>query len=148
MRIAIICPLMCLAFVGGFFSGCSGPKKLDLYAVEGKVLVKGQPAVGALVVFHPQEQVRENDHKPFAIVKDDGTYRLTTFNPDDGAAAGAYVVTVVWNAKVRENKMGFVSGDGPAVGADRLGGRYGDPKNGPLKKTVEPKPNQIDLTLD
>jgi hypothetical protein len=111
------------------------------------VTFKGQPCGGALVVFHPAEKGRENDPKPVATTKDDGTFTLSTFGENDGASAGEYGVTVVWNASAKSGKLSLGSeGDG---GADKLGGRYGDPRSPKLKASVTAAgPNQVVLAVE
>jgi hypothetical protein len=127
-------------------TGCGGGTP-PVEKAEGTVTVKGQPAAGALVVFHPKDAGRENDPKPVATVRDDGTFTLTTFADGDGAPAGEYGVTVVWNAKGKEAKLSLSSEGG--AGADRLGGRYGDPRQPKLSATVKKgEPNTFKFALD
>jgi hypothetical protein len=126
-------------------AGCGGGDPAVLPA-GGSVSVGGKPAAGALVVFHPLDKGRENDPKPFATVADDGTFALTTRAEKDGAAAGEYGVTVVWAAPAKAGKLSL-SGEGGA-GADRLGGRYGDPRNPQLRAAVKPgDPNRFAFDL-
>ena len=126
-------------------AGCGGDGRPPTYPAAGKVAVNGQPAAGALVVFHPTAAARVNDPKPFATVAADGTYTLATFGSADGAPAGEYGVTVVWNVKAKEARIAL--GDGPAV-TDKLGGRYGDPRSPRLTATVTAAgPNAFDFDL-
>jgi len=48
--------LLTLAAVARVASGCgkSGPERIPVFPTEGKVIWKGQPAPGALVVLHPK----------------------------------------------------------------------------------------------
>jgi hypothetical protein len=141
-------PLRCIVlFVALLAAGC-GDGRPPVYPAGGKVTVKGEPAAGALVVFHPRDPGRENDPKPVATVRDDGTFTLTTFAAEDGAPAGEYGITVVWNQKAKEKK--FSLGDeGGGAGQDRLGGRYGDPRKPQITVTVTASgPNDFDLKLD
>jgi hypothetical protein len=73
---------------------CSGRK--TVYPVTGKVFFENQPAVGATVLFHPQEKSEENPVGPVGRVGEDGTFRLTTYSQEDGAPAGRYTVTIFW----------------------------------------------------
>jgi hypothetical protein len=139
MRLAIL-------LAGLAAAGCGGDGRPARYPASGKVTVNGQPAAGALVVFHPKAADRANDPKPFATAADDGTFKLTTHDPDDGAPAGEYGVTVVWNVKAKESKISIGDGGGPLV--DKLGGRYGDPRGPKLSATVTAGgPNQFDFDL-
>src|SRR5262249_4853136 len=119
--------------------GCSGgPARPAVYPVRGQVFVnKTQPAAGALVVFHPlsAEVARQAAARPFAYVRDDGSFQLTTYNEGDGAPAGEYGVTVVWEAVPKSGGPRIREGGTP----DRLGGRYGDPNSPKLKVTVQPQ---------
>jgi len=116
----------------------SGPK---LYPVSGKVTVKGQPAVGATVMFFPSGG--EKGASPSTgVCGADGTFTLST-GTGDGAPAGDYVVTVSWpdpKAKVSEQaKMMGMAGDAP----DLLNGAYSKDRTS-LKATVKPEKNELD----
>lgn len=117
--------------------GCSGgdPSKPPAVPAKGTVLYKNAPAAGVLVVFHPLGQGRENAEKPVATTKEDGTFVLTTYQEGDGAPPGEYGITLVWNVKSKDQKFSL-SGEGGGGGTDKLGGKYGDPRNPKFKKTV------------
>lgn len=74
------------------FAGCSGgdENRVSVYPVTGKVTMGGAPVANAIVTFSPQNK------QPVAIGRTDsnGQYSLTTYDPNDGAAAGDYVVLV------------------------------------------------------
>jgi hypothetical protein len=74
-------------------ASCSG--RIPVYPVSGKVLFQGRPAQGAVVQFHPQEGT-DTTLAPRGEVDADGTFRLTTYQHQDGAPAGRYAVTVFW----------------------------------------------------
>jgi hypothetical protein len=63
------------------------------------VLFEGRPARGALVVFHPLDDPRPKAVKPRATVGRDGNFDLFTYSASDGAPAGNYAVSVVWNMR-------------------------------------------------
>lgn len=109
-------------------AGCQrGPVRPATAPVAGRVATKdGTPCDGALVVLHPKAPGRSGDAKPVGKTADDGSFSLTTYEANDGAVPGPYGVTIVWPAKANEAKMSL-SGEGGGGGADRLGGRYGDP---------------------
>lgn len=65
--------------------------------VAGKVTVNGKPVGNAGVTFHPQDG---KGRPATAETADDGTYKLTTVNPGDGALKGEYKVTIVWDEPV------------------------------------------------
>jgi hypothetical protein len=135
--IALLCSLTLL--------GCSG--NASKAVPSGGVLKtsKGEPCAGALIVLHPQEKARVNDPKPVATADANGNFVLRTHTQDDGADPGEYGVTVVWlgsEAGVKEFSLSSESGGGAT---DRLGGRYGNPKDPKIKVTI---PANGDKSLD
>lgn len=82
-----------LAFL---LAGCGGAElpRLPVHPVEGQVQLKGAPLANALVVLHPKKQ----DPKfPFAArgqTGPDGKFQVTTYDANDGAPVGEYLVTV------------------------------------------------------
>jgi hypothetical protein len=111
-------------------SGCGGGKGEPAPTpVSGTLTVKGRPAAGATIVFHPKSGAGP---KASAQTAANGEFRLTTNRADDGAVPGVYAVTVVWPDTARS------LGDGTDDGADRLGGRYRDPANPLTTVTVAP----------
>jgi hypothetical protein len=133
IRNMLVCAILALSTVG-----CGSSGKLPLVKVSGEVLVGGKPADGALVVFHPTEKDRERDVKPFGTTDAQGKFALTTYEKDDGATPGEYKVTIVWNkATGVAPKFSFGDDGTKSAGSDRLGGRYGNPANTPLSKSVK-----------
>jgi len=93
--------------------GCGGPEPPEaVYPVTGKVFYRGKPAVGAMVAFHKVGS-DPNSGQPSGEVQEDGTFTLTSYRPDDGAASGEYQVTISWR--------------------DAVGGSLSDPDYGPEK---------------
>ena len=66
------------------------------FPVEGRVLIRGQPAEGVQVFLHPCDAVQRG--KPRGVTDADGRFRLRTYHEGDGAPAGEYLVTVYWPA--------------------------------------------------
>ncbi len=128
MRLAVL-----LACVFVTLPGCGGGGSTAVPA-GGTVTVKGQPAGGALVVFHPKAPGGDTGPKPVATTSPDGTFTLTTSASGDGAPPGDYGVTVVWPGKGKDAKLALGS-EGSAA-PDQLGGRYGDPRAPKLTATV------------
>ena len=117
-------------------SGCSkgNPKTA---VVRGVIKTKqGQPCSTALIVFHPLEKPRLNDPKPVATAEESGEFVVRTFTMDDGAVPGEYGVTVVWPGDSDGQSALSLSGEGSTSGADRLGGKYGNPKDPKIKLTI------------
>src|SRR5215218_2643991 len=69
--------------------------KPTLYAVEGKVLVDGEPAENVNVAFHPLSGDK-TFVCPVGRTNSRGIFRLMTRSDGDGAPAGEYSVTLVW----------------------------------------------------
>lgn len=105
--------------------------QVPTYPVRGKVMVNGQPAAGAFVLFIPANEPDPPLHpRPRATVGDDGTFALSTFGEADGAPAGDYVIAVRWQVDGKDEK-------------DRLGERYAEPGRSRLKATVAASPNEL-----
>lgn len=117
-------------------SGTIDEQRLPVHPVRGRVLVNGQPASRALVLFIPvNEPAQPKDPRPRAEVGDDGTFVLSTYDAEDGAPAGEYVVTVTW--------PGGVLPDGREEPADKLLGRYDGRAKSKLRATVKAGPNEL-----
>jgi hypothetical protein len=95
--------------------GCSDEQwKADTYPAHGTLTVNGEPAVGAVVELHSvggQPDVRNS--RPWAIVQEDGSYVLSTYESGDGAPVGDYAVTLRWPPDVGQPSL-----------ADRFDGAY------------------------
>jgi hypothetical protein len=118
---------------------CSSCNSSGLFPVRGKVLVNGDPAVGATVTFLRKGSADPlTDPTPQGVVGEDGTFTLS--GPGgEGAAPGEYVVLVEW-----KEGAGAQRGRAPALNApDRLKKKYLDPKNPLLTATVEAKSNTL-----
>jgi hypothetical protein len=73
-------------------AGCRDDGRLPTYAVTGKVVFSdGTPLPGGWIIFESPE------HKLAArgIIEKDGTYRLGTYEQEDGAVAGRHLVAIV-----------------------------------------------------
>src|SRR5262249_52972333 len=92
---------------------------------------------GSHVVFEQPEA----SQSARGIVRADGTFRLTTLKPDDGAPAGEYKVLIVENRK-NANKEGTVLM--PAV----LDPRYADLEKSGLREVVKAGTNKVTLTVE
>jgi hypothetical protein len=78
-------------------SVCScGRQSAGVHPVHGLVFVAGQPAAGAIVVFHALHNSSIDAPRPSGRVAADGSFVLSTFAPGDGAPAGEYGVAVAW----------------------------------------------------
>ncbi len=64
------------------------------YSVSGRVLDGSKPLAHATVVFHPLDEADATTPRPRGKTDETGTFKLTTYDADDGAPAGKYQVTV------------------------------------------------------
>jgi len=116
-------------------AGC-GHKGPKLYPVKGSVFINGEPAKDVNIMFTPVAPPEDGGTplSPAAATEEDGSFRLMSFEPDDGAPAGEYQVTISFPMS-RFNKN--------LNGIDRLKGKYSNPKTSGLTATVEPKSNTL-----
>jgi hypothetical protein len=122
-------------------ASCSKGK--PLYPVRGQVFVDGKPAEGALVVFHPVEDNPSESAvlRPSALVGEDGSFRVGSYKPKDGAPAGEYRVTVQWlPPDLSRNRHLYADGK---VNPDKLGSRYANPKTSGLRAEVTEGSNEL-----
>lgn len=147
--------LLALAVVVLLGSSCRrGPR---CYSVRGQVLVGGQPATGAVVVFVPTAAPDANPGRgttarkvqarpePTGTVGADGSFTLQTYDPvsrttQEGAPAGQYVVTVVW---LPENAREVAMTNPKEEAPDRLQGLYSDPATSKLHAEVKEGPTDV-----
>ena len=78
----------------GLAAGC-GKGRTPVYPVEGQLLIGGKPAANVFVLFTPSNPGPEV-LRPSATTDADGKFRVTTFEANDGAPAGDYVVTLLY----------------------------------------------------
>ncbi len=77
------------ALLGVVLTGCGGG---GIAPVRGVVTLEGAPVAGATVLFMPDGQGGGRPASGFTA--SDGTFRLSTYKPDDGAPAGKYRVLI------------------------------------------------------
>lgn len=79
--------------------GCGGGP--ELAAVRGTVQYDGKPLTQGRVVFTSVERGKAATGQ----INQDGTYVLSTMQPDDGATPGKYKVSVMTEQEVRGRKL-------------------------------------------
>lgn len=123
-----------LAAVGVSACGSADGRK-PTFPVTGRVvLADGKPAQHATVVLHPVGESGAGAVKPHGKVAPDGSFRLTTYEGDDGAPAGEYRVTVeLWLASGRPD-------EGPS---NRLSPKYAKAETSGLTATVNAGPTEL-----
>ena len=82
-------------------TSCARTDRPPLFPVQGEVYYQGKPAAGASVFFLPIDRATSlaSEGVPYGVVGADGTFHLGTFAADDGAPAGDYSVTVIWETQ-------------------------------------------------
>lgn len=132
--------LLCLALL----SGCEGPayESIPTHPASGRITVNGVPAEGAVVRLYPAtpQPGAKYPLMPSGRADGEGVYRLTTYEGEDGAPAGDYVVTVEWP----DPDWRPPGGGMPPPPPDRLKGRFADPKRSAIRTTVVEGDNQIE----
>jgi hypothetical protein len=120
-------------------SVCSGCGNSGLYPVRGKVLYRGEPAVGATVTLVRKGVTdRMQEQTPQGVVGDDGSFSVAC-PLGAGALPGDYAVLVEWKVGAGKTK-----GRSPGLNApDRLNRRYLDPERPLLTATVGAKTNTL-----
>ena len=101
------------------------------FAVSGKVLDGSKPLAHATVVFHPLDGADAATPKPRGKTDETGTFRLTTYDADDGAPAGQYRVTVEQWATVNPEQ-------GPV---NRVSAKFANPAGSGFTADVTNGPN-------
>lgn len=128
--------MLCMAALS--LGGCAS----GLNSVEGQVVWKDGGPAGELAGSHVVFDLPEKMTGARGLVKPDGSFRLTTSKPEDGALEGDYKVAVI---EVRKAAGGPDSG---AIAPGLLDPRFYDASTSGLKATVKPGLNKITLTVE
>jgi len=119
------------------FGGCGGPEPPEqVFPVAGEVFVKGRPADGAVVTFF-KVGADLTSGQPSATVQPDGSFKLTSYLPEDGASEGDYQVAISW----RETVGGSLSD--PELGPEKLPKKYLNPESSGLQVSVSSTANKL-----
>lgn len=116
-------------------AGCSQSDdgRMQVYPVTGKVTVGGQPAEGAEVVFYgaTPDLKGPGTIPPVGTTDANGEFSLTSYEPDDGAPAGKFQVTVFWPEPIPEG-----ADEEMFQPKDRLKEKYLDPETSQLSAEI------------
>jgi len=107
--------------------------RLPTYPVAGQAFFDGTPMPGAIVLLTPKGK----GARAVGVVQPDGSFMLSSYAANDGAAAGEYDVTVGWREKLRDGTPG------PSL----LPERYGKTATSGLKATIAAGKNDLVLEL-
>ncbi len=85
--------------VGCPLVGCSkNDRRPRTFPTTGKLLIRGKPYRGIMVVLRPAEGDDQRFPSPRGTRQADGSFRLTTFKTGDGAPAGEYKVVIIYDS--------------------------------------------------
>lgn len=118
-------------------NGCGGEVRVPVFPVSGKISFQGKPPVGAQIVLHPVDRSQPNDVTPSGGVTDDGSFKITAYELDDGAPQGEYVATIEWF------KIVSAGGGGGGRGPNVLPKKYASAQTSPIKVSVKNGPTVI-----
>jgi hypothetical protein len=107
--------------------GCNSEVRVPVFPVTGKVTYQGQVPVGAQIILHPVNYTGPDSVTPVGTVLDDGSFKVTAYDPGDGAPQGDYVATIQWFKITKD-----AGGPGPNV----IPAKYTNPKTSPIKVSV------------
>lgn len=124
----------CVAML--FALACSScGRQVALYPVSGTAKYLGAPAAGATVFLHGRGSAA--DLVITGSVQADGSFELVCGNLGKGAPPGTYDVLISWPVSCNPGK-GCCERK-----ADKLAGRYADPRNPRFQATIKAGANQL-----
>lgn len=132
--------LIFLAALACSACGDSEQTRVPVFKAKGKVYLRNQPTVGALVIFHPANPADTTSPRPVGRVGPDGSFTLTTFAQDDGAPAGMYDVSILWLTK----KEGEDDDDDGQNTEDQLQGLYSNPRAAGIRRQIKEGDNDLE----
>jgi len=132
---------LCLAaLLIALVPGC-GKKEIQLYPASGKLLMGGKPAAGVFVTFVPVEAGQDDQiTRSFATTGEDGSFTLSTWQPGDGAPAGDYRVTLLYEPLTSQGLGGRLNNKKNPI---RIDPKYARPETTPLRGHIDPGPSNV-----
>ena len=127
-------PILALFAVPFLFCSCAEDGRPKRFPATGKVLVDGKGAAGIKISLHPSDRPRDLDAlHPTGVTDDQGTYRLGSYEQDDGAPAGTYKATLFWPD----------APPGPGRPGDLFNGKYSKPESSGFELTIVEGANDL-----
>lgn len=117
-------------------AAASGPSRLPVHPVSGRITFDGMPAEGARITLNSIGISPLRDINPTATVKGDGTFDVMVYAKGDGAPVGEYVATVRWYKTVS-------NGAGVETKSNVLPASYGEVHKSPLRIVVKQGRNEV-----
>jgi hypothetical protein len=120
--------LLTLLLAVAVVAGCKkGEARVPVVPVTGKVeAFQGQIPVGAFVTLRRLDGSGPVDVAPSGTVAADGTFKIGTYEKEDGAPPGEYTVTVAWFKVTPEG----------SPGENVLPPKFGEAGSSPIKVAV------------
>ncbi len=131
-RAAAVVIVTALSLLAG--CGRSSPNRATVYPVTGSVQTKGKGIAHVWVTFLALDRQEGPGLETEVLTNPDGQFRATTYDTGDGLPPGHYAVFLIWPDVVT---------DDPALGGDKLRGRYNDRQKPAFTIEVKPEPNNI-----
>lgn len=133
---AALASIVMTLLVGCGGGGYADPPVVPVSPVSGKVTFDSKIPAGAEVTLIRVDKTEEAVAGSHGTVKEDGTFKISTYGDGDGAPPGDYVAVVQW-FKVVSNDGG--TGRGPNV----IPAKFSNPETSPIKVTVKDGANEI-----
>ena len=132
-RFVVMALFLCALSVGCF--RWRALERPSLSPEQGSLHIHGKPASGARVRLFAIGNPKLEGLCPHAEVEADGSFRLMTYQPGDGAPEGTYALTVTWPLPPPRGKE---------LGKDRLQGKYADPRHPAREVRITPGENTLE----
>lgn len=123
----------CLA-MAAVAPGCGEDWQASVHPASGRLAINGEPAAGALVqlIPTPGNKPDERNSRPWGLVREDGSFVLSTYDGSPGAPVGTYDLTITWPPDASK----------PST-VDRLKGRYASPDRAAARVEIKPGDNVL-----
>ena len=124
-------------------SGCSKPAddRIKTYPITGEIVVDGKPAASLPITLHRVNGIDpQHPTVSSAMTDENGKFSVSTYEANDGAPVGEYILTFSWGELNRLSMQ---------YEGDKLKGRYSTPETSKFRVKVEDKPidmGKIELT--
>lgn len=142
--------LLVIAMLACGTGGCGGekPGRGTTADVNGRVTYRGVPLVNGDIKFIPVQAANEV-RVAYGTLDDEGRYRLSTYEQNDGAILGDYriVVEACNQLPVEEARRAAMLGGANGQPKSLIPRRYGDPNTSGLTASVKSGQNTLDIDL-
>ena len=151
-RAVLVCCVMGLLATAPGCGGCgrgAGVARKPVFPVSGEVYFEGQPIRHAMVVLHPIDEAARAEVWPLgfpkATVAPDGSFRIGTYEEQDGAPEGEYSILVIPTDAALDEPQRMVGDAAPPVtaAASGPGSRFSSPDNPAGRVYVGAQENKI-----